>query len=369
MENKIRDEIENEVEESENEVEESENEGEMKSLASLGFPNYLGCKSGKIYNVTTGHDLRGNWKNGFLTVNLFDEKGNRRQKRVHLIIGTLFLKKSDKPFITHVDRNRENNAVINLKWATLPEIKEPNNKRPKGRTVFQYNLDGSIFQKWDSLKQASEHCGIALSSLSKALKYATEDFKEYRGFLWKKYGEDLPGEIWNIVPYDELEPLFASNYGRVKTEKKILEGCCGESEYHYVYVFHKNLQKYKNKPAHRLVLAAFKGRNEDLCVNHIDLCRSNNKIENLEYTTIAENNAHSIEFGGRDFTLEPHRLFSREVNRIDDEGNITTFKSACEASRQTGITHGKITWACKSENHRSEGYTWEYSENQTDLKF
>lgn len=50
----------------------------------------------------------------------------------------------------------------------------------------------------------------------------------------------------------------------------------------------RNTQK-----VHRLVCIAFLGYKENLVVNHIDFNKSNNNINNLEWTTIQGNNNHS----------------------------------------------------------------------------
>jgi hypothetical protein len=47
------------------------------------------------------------------------------------------------------------------------------------------------------------------------------------------------------------------------------------------------------KKVHRLVASAFLGDEPNKCVNHIDFNRSNNCIDNLEWTTVIENNLHS----------------------------------------------------------------------------
>ena len=47
----------------------------------------------------------------------------------------------------------------------------------------------------------------------------------------------------------------------------------------------------KNMFIHRIVMEAFIGKS-DLCVNHKNGIKSDNKLENLEYVTHAENNKH-----------------------------------------------------------------------------
>lgn len=53
----------------------------------------------------------------------------------------------------------------------------------------------------------------------------------------------------------------------------------------------------KHLKAHRLMLNAWVGEQPNLVVNHIDGNKQNNALSNLEWCTVAENNAHAIQMG------------------------------------------------------------------------
>ena len=101
-------------------------------------------------------------------------------------------------------------------------------------------------------------------------------------------------EQWKVI---ERAPNYeVSNYGRVRnikrgTEKTVHKNNAG---YHLVCLSHKN-KKYTGY-IHRLVAEAFIPTNlnkETSVVNHKDKNRSNNSIENLEWTSSLENYYHS----------------------------------------------------------------------------
>lgn len=125
--------------------------------------------------------------------------------------------------------------------------------------------------------------------------------------------EDLEGEIWKLITVAGYEHLYeVSNKGRVKSRAKswttgkghattcykhesILSGYIDGEGYRKMALSNGTGLKGQTKiPAHRLVALAFIDNPENKpCVNHIDHDRLNNRVENLEWVTIAENNRHS----------------------------------------------------------------------------
>lgn len=93
-------------------------------------------------------------------------------------------------------------------------------------------------------------------------------------------------EHWRFTDLDLIE---VSSRGRVRTTQgKLLST---ESRHEgYPVVSHRGVQ-YK---VHRLVAAAFIGPiPPGLVVNHLDGCKANNAVENLEICTVQENNRHA----------------------------------------------------------------------------
>lgn len=101
-------------------------------------------------------------------------------------------------------------------------------------------------------------------------------------------------EIWKEVPiYPGL--LYASNIGRVKTLRNgkhtILKNSLQKSGYYYVTFSFKGNKK--TVMVHRMICYAFFGISK-LDVNHKDLDKLNNNLENLEFCSTRENVYHAI---------------------------------------------------------------------------
>ena len=106
---------------------------------------------------------------------------------------------------------------------------------------------------------------------------------------------------WKDIP--EHEGLYqVSDCGQVKScervierrpgvfqvlKEKILKPYLNTNGYHLVYLCKDG--KKKNCKVHRLVALAFLEGETSLTVNHIDECKTNNHISNLEYLTQADN--------------------------------------------------------------------------------
>ena len=91
-------------------------------------------------------------------------------------------------------------------------------------------------------------------------------------------------------------------------------------------------------------------------INHIDGNKGNNTLENLEIITHKENMRHSVE-------INNHKIFRRAVGYTDENGIIIQYKSAKEASQQTGIDNSSILKSCKSENKKAGNIKWRFMSN------
>ncbi len=165
-----------------------------------------------------------------------------------------------------------------------------------------------------------------------------------------------PNEIWkDIQGYEglyqvstlgrvrSLDRLIKSRYGNFrKITGKIIKPNKIWSGYLRISLWKQQQVEYKS--LHRLVAETFIPNPQNLpCVNHKDEVKSNNSVSNLEWCTWRYN----ANYGTRNERFSKkkinHPKMSKAVVQCREDGTlISTFESAKEGERQTGINNANI---------------------------
>ena len=102
----------------------------MTSKEIEGYPNYLIFQDGRVWSKKTNRFLKqGGDGNGYHFVGL---RHNRIQKslKVHRLVGLHFIPNPDnKEMLDHIDRNKQNNHISNLRWTSRSENGQNSSKR------------------------------------------------------------------------------------------------------------------------------------------------------------------------------------------------------------------------------------------------
>ena len=130
----------------------------------------------------------------------------------------------------------------------------------------------------------------------------------------------------------------------------------------YSFVNLKVAPNVEEARVHRLVAVAFvPGYFDGAVVNHKDENRQNNRFDNLEWVTFADN----LNYGtARQRSTEKHGN-SRPVLQMDLDGNvIKEYPSVMEASRQMNLPENCIRHCCqnRSGHNTARGFIWKYKE-------
>lgn len=197
-------------------------------------------------------------------------------------------------------------------------------------------------------------------------------------FLFLQRFKIITMEIWKDIEGFEGE-YQVSNFGNVKSLQRIVNDNGGKKEIPEMILtpdktkqgylratLYKN-QKRRKYSIHRLVAKAFiQNPDNKKCVNHIDLVKDNNRLENLEWVTHSENSRHSL-------SNRPKRIYkksgkinelnvkSRPVMQISKEGIlINTYPSLQEVNRLFGFHHANVGACARGKLKTAYGYKWAY---------
>lgn len=142
------------------------------------YPQYRINKNGEIINLKTNKYILGSNRNGYLRFSI----GEKRYS-IHRLVWEIF--KGEIPenmVIDHMDGNRSNNKLENLKLTTQSEnMRNAQKNGHKGqKKVLQYDLEGNMIKEFDSLTAAGESVGVTYAAISSAIKRSGS----CRGFKW-----------------------------------------------------------------------------------------------------------------------------------------------------------------------------------------
>ena len=119
-----------------------------RQVNDLDYDNYEVSNLGNVKNSVTGNILRQGISVGYYSVRL-SQNNIKKSFKVHLLVGRAFLENPDnKPNIDHIDNNRLNNNILNLRYCT----KQENIRNSKMNTKNTSGVKGVSFvqsrNKW-----------------------------------------------------------------------------------------------------------------------------------------------------------------------------------------------------------------------------
>lgn len=328
----------------------SEDEPEVwKNMKSLGFTNYSASNFGTIRNDVTGKILKVSKNSkGYNRISLPDDSGKEKNLAHHRLIALTFLGEpvESNASVDHINRDRSDNKLSNLRWATSQEQAQNkshfNGKLPK--KVEQCNSDGTLITLWNSRQEAAKELNISVSGIAQCCRGNTDN---YKGFLWRDHilkPEDE--EIWKCCVDPNFAGFSVSSLGRVRTPANTISYGAKSGGYKMVYAPVDGVTKCR--AVHSLIAECFLGE-QDLFVNHKDGDKSNNVLENLEYVTQSQNTQHAFDIGlhpGQTAVIKCH-LDGTEIER---------YQSIVKAEKAIG--RGNIRAVLDGRTKTAGGFIW-----------
>jgi hypothetical protein len=328
-----------------------------------GFENYEISSKGNVRNIKTQKILKSHERSSYLRVQLCRNKS----LSIHRLVGEAFIPNPEnKAQINHKDKNRMNNNVENLEWNTALENnihRSANCIQINNQNIKVWRIDKITNKKlelYNSFMIAANWCYNnklcnSIITASKCINKATKGSnKTSYGFKWKIVEPIyIEGEIWKNVFINNIsfDKYFVSNLARFKNSKGIIMENYKIPKSGYISI---TIQKNKYF-LHRLVASTFiQNIDNKPAVNHIDGCKTNNNVNNLEWVTIQENNQHNYNIGLL-------KAFTRPIIQYDlDNNEINRFNSIKEASDKLNI---KTIKNVLSKNQKTAGgFIFKYAE-------
>lgn len=151
------------------------NIGRVKSL------NYRRTKEVRILNG-------GKYTNGYCFVKLYKYGMSKHCSRHRLVAEAFIPNPEGKPEIDHIDNDKENNCVANLRWVTHKEnavnviTKARRFERINPTIILQFNLDNTLVQKHRGAHDAERRTGVFRQSISLCCRGKQNTAG---GYIWK----------------------------------------------------------------------------------------------------------------------------------------------------------------------------------------
>lgn len=175
----------------------------------------------------------------------------------------------------------------------------------------------------------------------------------------------------------DFPDYFISDTGEVYSKKtknhilRLLRPSKNNCGYWRTTICVKN--RHKSFYVHRLVAEAFIPNPDNKPqVNHKNGNKADNRVQNLEWCTAAENLDHKYNVLGysNPFSALKHKYLkhkygkdnplSKIVLQIKDGEIISEFYGTAEAERKTGVRNGNISNCCLGRCKSAGGYQWKY---------
>ena len=182
-----------------------------------GFDNYQISNLGRVKNIKFDRYVKplvGN--RGYVHVNLYKD-GKMKRLSLHRLLAIAFIPNTEnKPCIDHINTDRSDNRIENLRWATRKENhnnplsivnhgnasrgrvvseeqKKNQSEKMKGRfkgvrksskKIIQLTLDEIFVREWDAIKDAAESLGVSSTAIWNCLNGKSQ-VKSIKGYKWK----------------------------------------------------------------------------------------------------------------------------------------------------------------------------------------
>jgi hypothetical protein len=289
-------------------------------------PKYYVSSNGKVWSSYKNIEIKQQITSGFKSVNIGYPAG--KFYCVHELVARYFIENPYKyPLIHHKDFDIHNNSSDNLLWTTQEYIN-------KYRKEYRETKDNENNSNEDNNTKKDKNTTIErIKLLEEKGDYGTE-LKEYPGYIIYR-----DSSVFSKKTNDFLTPnKNGSGYDRYRF--------CIESE-------------TSDHFAHVLVAKAYLSHTklpEHTQVNHKNLNKNDNSVDNLEWCTSSENISHSKENNKSQHSHLQKKVAKLEQDTCEIIEIYDGLKEACRKNIVNGkpLNSGTLSKICNNSKKRDE---------------
>ena len=152
-----------------------------KNWIKLSFnENYAINVDGEVANLKTGLIVRGSERNGYLRITI-----RNKQYSIHRLMWETFNEPIPEGYyIDHIDGNKSNNSLSNLRLVTQSDnMTNAMKNGHKGQiSVLQYDKKGNFIQEFESIQKAADAMGVTHA----AIRSAIDRNGTCKNYIWQK---------------------------------------------------------------------------------------------------------------------------------------------------------------------------------------
>ena len=163
--------------------------------------DYSVSTEGEVRKDPTNYILSQSTQQQYKFVTLSLENKKQKRMRVHRLVAETFIPNPEnKPYVNHIDGNRQNNNVDNLEWVTPSEntrhaFDTGLVKSGRSRQVIQYDLQGNEMMTFVSLTEAARETNSNQAKITLCCQRKRDTHNDYQ---WR-YADDPNKDVKSVA--------------------------------------------------------------------------------------------------------------------------------------------------------------------------